>query len=105
MKKRFIVCYNNNISKEEEMNFVQFIKDNKLSWWHWISNMWLLVDSSGQMTASILRNKICELYSRNRVMVIELGEDKDTWSGFGPTKPKNMFDWVKRNWDKTKNKD
>ena len=57
MKKRFVVCYSDNIPKEKEMHFIQFIKDNKLGWWHWISNMWLLVDSSGQMTASILRDK------------------------------------------------
>ena len=60
--------------------------------------MWLLVDSSGQMTASILRDKICKLYSENRVMVIELDGDRDTWAGFGPTQPKNMFDWIKQNW-------
>ena len=78
----------------------KFIKDNKLGWWHWISNMWLLVDSSGQMTASILRDKICKLYSENRVMVIELDGDRDTWAGFGPTQPKNMFDWIKQNWGK-----
>ena len=59
--------------------------------------MWLLVDSSGQMTASILRDKICKLYSENRVMVIELDGDRDTWAGFGPTQPKNMFDWIKQN--------
>ena len=58
MKKRFVVCYSDNIPKEKEMHFIQFIKDNKLGWWHWISNMWLLVDSSGQMTASI-----CLLYT------------------------------------------
>ena len=57
MKKRFVVCYSDNIPKEKEMHFIQFIKDNKLGWWHWISNMWLLVDSSGQMTASILETK------------------------------------------------
>ena len=96
MKKRFVVCYSDNIPKEKEMHFIQFIKDNKLGWWHWISNMWLLVDSSGQMTASILRDKICKLYSENRVMVIELDGDRDTWAGFGPTQPKNMFDWIKQ---------
>ena len=100
MKKRFVVCYSDNIPKEKEMHFIQFIKDNKLGWWHWISNMWLLVDSSGQMTASILRDKICKLYSENRVMVIELDGDRDTWAGFGPTQPKNMFDWIKQNWGK-----
>ena len=100
MKKRFVVCYSDNIPKEKEMHFIQFIKDNKLGWWHWISNMWLLVDSSSQMTASILRDKICKLYSENRVMVIELDGDRDTWAGFGPTQLKNMFDWIKQNWGK-----
>ncbi|WP_288786062.1 hypothetical protein [uncultured Bacteroides sp.] len=105
MKKRFIVCYNNNIPKEEEIKFVQFAKDNKMGWWHWIDNVWLLVDYSGQMTAPILRDKVCKLHSGSRVIIIELAEDKDTWAGFGPATPKNMFDWVKRNWQKTKSKD
>ena len=32
MKKRFVVCYSDNIPKEKEMHFIQFIKDNKLGW-------------------------------------------------------------------------
>ena len=27
MKKRFVVCYSDNIPKEKEMHFIQFIKD------------------------------------------------------------------------------
>ena len=91
MKKRFIVCYNNNIPKEEEIKFVQFAKDNKMGWWHWIDNVWLLVDYSGQMTAPILRDKVCKLHSGSRVIIIELAEDKDTWAGFETAKCKNMF--------------
>lgn len=99
MSKRFIVCFENkNSNKDFDDNFIDYIENNNLYWWHWISNLWLLIDPSNTLTASIIRDQIHQIFDTNRILVIELQEEKDTWSGYGPTKPKNMFDWMKKNW-------
>ncbi|MBP6739569.1 MAG: hypothetical protein KA146_06245 [Leptospiraceae bacterium] len=98
MKKRFIVCVTGS-TDEEDMTFINFIKDNKLGWWHWISNVWLIVDSHGVFSVSELRDYVKEIFSGEHLLVIELNEQGDTWAGFGPaTESKNMFDWIKKSW-------
>ncbi|WP_286816929.1 hypothetical protein [Marinobacter sp. UBA3607] len=98
MKKRFVVALDSS-TKEQDEKFKEYIKTNKYGWWHWIDGFWLLVDSSGQLTAKKLRSDLDEFYPRVRRVVLELRDNDDTWSGFGPKKDgKSMFDWLHRNW-------
>ena len=97
MKKRFVVCINDS-DKEKDKDFIEFIKNNNLGWWHWLSHTWFLSDSNGKLSAAEIRTKVKNIYNENNI-VIELNENGDTWSGYGPKgKSRNMFDWLKRNW-------
>ena len=98
IRKRYIVA----ISKrtlEEDQTFIAFLKDEKVGWWHWMDNLWLITTSKEHFTASYIRDKIIELYESDRILVIELKDGKDTWSGKGPnSEDKNMFKWLKTAW-------
>ncbi len=100
MKKRFIICINKS-TKEQENNFVKFINNEKVGWWHWLSNTWLISDSNGKTSASYWRDNVTAIFDQEHVLVFELGNDRDTWSGFGPTSgDNNMFKWIKDHWRK-----
>ncbi|PSS71686.1 hypothetical protein AYI85_04935 [Shewanella algae] len=98
MKKRFAVALDSNTKAQNEL-FKQYIKENGYGWWYWIDGFWLLVDSSGKLTANQLRDDLGEFYPGVHKLVLELRGDDDTWSGYGPkSEKKNMFSWIKKNW-------
>jgi len=96
--KRYIINIGKSTEQQEE-NFIKFLNESNVAWWHWLSNFWLVTDPNENFSSSILRDKAVELFNKERVIVIELNDDGDTWSGFGPkTDEKDMFKWVKNNW-------
>jgi hypothetical protein len=98
MKKRFIVGLDHSTT-EQDTAFREYLRASGLNWWHWISDMWLLVDPYGQFSASQLRDKLNEIYPTVRNIVIEIRSDGDTWSGYGPkSEDKNMFTWIRGKW-------
>lgn len=100
MKKRFIVCVNGS-TKVQDHNFIDFIKIQNVGWWHWLTNTWLIADRNGKLSASSLRDKAVSIFGHEHVLVIEINNSRDTWSGFGPSsEDKNMFRWLKDNWKK-----
>jgi hypothetical protein len=100
MRKRFIICINNS-TKEQENQFVELIKTQNVGWWHWLTNTWLISDRNGKTTASYWRDNAVHIFERENVLVFELGQDNDSWAGFGPSSDdKNMFTWIKAHWSK-----
>lgn len=98
MKKRFVVALDSAI-KEQDEAFKEYVRSRGLGWWHWLTNLWLLTDASGQLTASEIRDVLTEIYPRVHALVLELRGDDDTWSGIGPkTEKRNMFKWLHKNW-------
>lgn len=101
MKKRFIICIDKS-TKEQDLFFIEYLKTNKVAWWHWLSNTWLVSNTSGQLTASGLRDKLKEIFTGEHTLVFEITATNDTWAGFGPqSDSKNMFAWLKTNWQKS----
>ena len=99
MKKRFIVLIDAKISRDEK-KFLSWIKSEKLGWWHWIDNVWLLTNNKGHLQASQIRDKLHEVFG-GRNLVIELTDSSDTWSGRGPKRENsNMFKWIHDNWNR-----
>ena len=90
-----------NSTTEQEEEFITYIKDNGFGWWHYINNSWLL-STNKDFTAKELRDAVKGIFINENNLVIELkGETDDTWSGFGPKSEKrNMFTWLKSNWNK-----
>ena len=89
----------NSATNEQNEKFKVYISEQKCGWWHWLTNSWLVTDSSGELTAAILRDNVDECFPGVYNLVLELRDKNDTWAGFGTTaKDKEMFKWVKANW-------
>jgi len=98
MKKRFVIALDSH-TKAQDDAFKEYISNKKYGWWYWIDGFWLLVDSSGELTANKLRTDLGEIYPGVHKLVLELHGNGDKWSGFGPnSETKNMFSWLKKNW-------
>ena len=99
MKKRYIVNIDGNTTPQEDEKFSAFLNEKKISWWHWLSNTWLVVDTSDLIKAQNLRDKIIEIYNGKNNLVIEI-PDGGVRYGYGPKTPeKDMFKWIKEYWD------
>lgn len=100
MKKRFIVLIERS-TKDQNESFLSWIKGQKLSWWHWFQNVWLLSNSSGSFSAESIRDNVKEFYPGANIFVEELREGEGTWAGLGPnSEERNMFSWLRRTWRK-----
>ncbi|MEQ4624758.1 hypothetical protein [Providencia manganoxydans] len=102
MRKKFIVALNST-TEEQQKNFIELIRKKGLSWWHWLDGTWLIVDSSGELTATELRDECKIAFPSVHLLVIEINANEDTWSGFGPSDDdnNNMFRWIHDTWDKS----
>ncbi len=98
MKKRFVVAIGTS-TPEQDQAFREWISGS-YGWWHWIGNVWLIVDLNGMLTAAVIRDQLLECYPGVTTLVLELGVSEScTWSGFGPnTEQRNMFKWLENNW-------
>ena len=97
--KKFIVALDKS-SKEQNQIFVQFCKEKKVGYWHWLSNLWLITTTSEEFSAKWLRSKLREIYPNIHLMVFEISKEGDTWAGFGPnSEDRNMFNWLKTTWN------
>ena len=99
MKRRYIICFDS-LSIEESKIVTSCLKEKKLYWWHWIENVWFVVDKDGHYNAKEIRDSMKDI-SPQRLIVIELNEVKDTWAGVRARDPENkMFTWFKKTWKK-----
>ncbi len=88
---------------KEQDEAVKLYLASKSAWWHWTPNAWLATDNTGVLTAVTIRDGLKEVLPSVYTLVLEFSDTGDTWAGFGPNMPqKNMFDWVRRNWEKSK---
>ena len=96
MRDRYVVNITGEISKEKSEAFLQFIKDNDLAWWNWLSNTWLIVDYHSNIDLVSLRDKVNEIFKADNLII---RVDQGNWAGFGPnSENRNMFTWLRENW-------
>jgi hypothetical protein len=101
MKNRFIVAIDSTTSAQNKA-FKEYLQSAaELGWWHWLSNLWLIIDNSGKWSAISLRDKVKEFYPKEHLVIFVIGESGDTWAGFGPsTSQRDMFRWLRAYWKK-----
>ena len=96
MKKHFVVAVGP-ILLEEEKAIIEYFH-GKHTWWHWIGGFWLVIDSSGKLTAENIRDHVHVVAPNARILVLEVQKGHD-WAGIGPeTEQKNMFRWIRKFW-------
>ena len=97
MKKRFIIVIDS-VDKEIEDKVTEYVSNNNFGWWHWIDSMWLVTSKDKNITSAVIRDNIGELTS-NRLMVMEVKNNFNSWAGRGPNnEKKNMFTWLRSTW-------
>jgi hypothetical protein len=100
MRKRFVVLLSA-APKSANDRFLEWARNEQISWWHWMQGSWLLVDSKGEHTAATIRDGVGQSFGKIRCLVLELRGEDDSWAGRGPrTVKRNMFSWIKSKWKK-----
>jgi hypothetical protein len=100
MRKRFVVATNATTALEDQA-FKDTLKATfpGLGWWHRLDELWLITDDQGRLDARQLRDIAKECFSRKKLLVLEINDDGDTWSGLGPAgRAKEMFAWLHTYW-------
>lgn len=95
--KRFIVGAEP-LTKEQEREFRDWVKSNRGSWWHWVSNMWLLTfDDGSSIEADDIWTALNTSDPKQRIIVL------DESLGWVVTDAKQhngqrMSSWLERKW-------
>lgn len=87
------------LTKREEKEFIEFLDEKNIAWWHRIPNTWLLVDKNRRINSDKLRDflKFLAMDSSGACLVMKI-EKYDGWSGYRRAGEDDTFDWLKRNW-------
>ena len=99
MTKRFVIGVDNTTA-DEDKKFCDFLDENQCSWWHWVDNLWLVIDTSDELKADEIRDAL-GLAARGKSCLVTEVEGPTDWAGFGPSgkgAKKNMFDWLDEKW-------
>lgn len=94
MKRRYVIAVEG-LSAAQEEEFIAYIREKRLGWWHWIANFWLIIDRHSSVKASDLRDKLIEIGPPPRCIVMEVG---NTLGWAGRRNRSEMFDWFRKSW-------
>jgi hypothetical protein len=94
--KHFVVAMAD-MDDKQSLEVTNIFKD-KVGWWHWINNFWLVIDTRDQLSCVSIRDELSKVAPGVRKIVLEV--EPVTWAGAGPSTPPNdMFDWIKKSWE------
>jgi hypothetical protein len=91
--KRFVIG-TNRTTAEQDAAFLNILRTRwpHLGWWHQLSETWLIIDLSGQVTTNALRDAAMEAFPGIYIMVVEAARQ---WHAFGRT---SDFKWMDEQW-------
>src|SRR5258708_6656697 len=94
--KRYVIA-TNRTTAEQDHTFVNILRARwpRLGWWHQLSETWLIVDLSGQLTTSDLRDAAKEAFPGVHILVLDASEPSK-WSAFATP---NECAWIRDEWD------
>lgn len=102
MKRRYVICFDS-LDNSQSKGITALLKQEGLGWWHWIDNVWFVADPKGKFSAQKIRDLLKPLAPKDRMIVLEINENGDTWAGMRSNDPDNkMFTWFKETWNKNK---
>ncbi|MGC2423441.1 MAG: hypothetical protein WA666_03690 [Nitrospirota bacterium] len=85
-----------NATAEQQNKLTEYLKIN-FGYWHWFSDLWFVVDATGNWTVVTLRDKISEILPNAHTMVMQAFGDPTAWAGFGKSE---MATWMHETWEK-----
>ena len=96
MTRYFVIC-TDPITKGQSDSLREWIKQEDLSWWHWIDGTWLISSEKEDIDSDILVEKVQEFAKGTTCLVMEI--NPATWVGYGPnSEDRNMFTWLEELW-------
>ena len=94
---RFVIG-TNRTTPEQDQAFLKILQARwpHLGWWHQLSETWLIVDLTGELTAIQLRDAANEAFPGIYKMVLDVGNPHN-WAAFGRTED---FPWMRDEWER-----
>ena len=97
MGRRFVLAIQG-LSPEQEHQVSQLFAVG--NWWHWISGVWLIVDSTNRLDTQTIRDMVGTVDRNARRLVLEISSPGKLWAGFGPSGgEQDMFRWIREQWE------
>jgi len=93
MTKRFAAVVDDSTPTQQNA-ISEWVRDAGFGFWHYYSDLWLLVDWSNGHTTSSIRDKLRDLTSGASNIVIQV-QHPDDWAAFGN---KESFEWLNTVW-------
>ena len=94
-KNRFAVIVDDS-TREQQNIITEFLRGQECSFWHYLSDVWLVYEIGKDWSAVILRDKLHEIMPTKTALVLKVPSGSG-WAGFGPA---NVFKWVRESWSK-----
>ena len=94
MTQTYVIALDKATKTEKEL-VTESLRGTSHGWWHWMDNVWIVLDGSGVATAVSWRDHIQNLIPETgrRILVLEI--EPGAWAGRGP---KEGHDWFHENW-------
>jgi hypothetical protein len=94
--KRHLILATEPLQSSEEAQLLQSI--GTPYYWHWIPNFWLLVDYTGAVTVTSLRDAVARLNPKVQCLALEV--DPVTWAAMSRGNAQGVAhtDWISQSW-------
>lgn len=93
MIKKYIVVAGEDIDAKTQDKITGYFQQKEMNMWHWITNVWLLIDDSG-VSRNQIRDDLLKLIENGPLLIFEIS-DPAQCTGF--TSPKQSK-WILENW-------
>ncbi|WP_439242385.1 hypothetical protein [Lonepinella sp. BR2474] len=91
---KYIIIVNEDLSAKEKDRITHYFQQHQANIWHWISNVWLIIDEQKTLERNQIRQDLMNLISAGPVLVFETNEP-NLCSGFAP---QTQAQWIMKNW-------
>ncbi|OOR85869.1 hypothetical protein B0181_11875 [Moraxella caviae] len=93
MSNKFIIIADEMFSAKTKDAITEYFEKYDVGIWHWVSNVWLIVDKGNALSRLQIRDDLRKIASAGTLLVMEDG----ICTGFAPSE---AGEWIKDNWNK-----
>ena len=86
------------LTRDQEKQFIAFIKENDGSWWHWIANLWIArFPDEAEISLENLWHFLNKISPDARIFITQVEGDNWIVSNH-ELKGKSMSTWLNKHW-------